>query len=97
MWVRIASFEGGNQEELQRLREERMASGDMKPPEGMKRVLLLGDSDSNRRLFLAFFDSKDAIAAAEPRFEQMGDEMPEDIRGRRTSVDYYEVVTDESL
>jgi hypothetical protein len=97
MWVRIASFEGGNQEELKRLTDERMASGEMNPPEGMTRVLLLGDSDKNRRLFLSFFDSKDSIAAAEQRFEQMGNELPEDVRGHRTAVDYYEIVTDEAV
>lgn len=97
MWARIATFEGGDQEKLQKMNDERMASGEMKPPEGMKRVLLLADPDKNRRLFIAFFDSKDAIAAAEQRFEQMGDEVPEDVRGRRTSVDYYEVANDQSV
>lgn len=97
MWARVASFEGGDQEQLQKLNEERTASGDMNPPEGMKRVLLLADADKNRRLFVAFFDSKDAMAAAEQRFEQMGDEIPEDIRGRRTAVAHYEVITDDSV
>ncbi len=97
MWARIASFEGGNQEELERMNEERMSSGEMKPPEGMKRVLMLADKDKNRRLFVAFFDSKDAIEAAEERFESMGDEVPEDVRGRRTAVDYYEVAIDQSV
>jgi hypothetical protein len=97
MWARVASFEGGNQEELQRLNEERMSSGQMNPPEGISRVLLLGDAEKNRRLFISFFDSRDAMTAAEQRFEQMGDEIPEDVRGRRTGVDYYEVVTDQSL
>jgi hypothetical protein len=97
MWARVASFEGGNAQELRRLNEERMSSGDMKPPEGMKRVLLLSDADKNRRMFVAFFDSREAIEAAEQRFEQMGDEVPEDVRGRRTGVDYYEVAMDDSV
>jgi hypothetical protein len=97
MWARIASFEGGNQEELQRMNEERMSSGEMNPPEGMKRVLLLADSANNRRLFIGFFESREAIEAAEERFEQMGDEVPEDVRGRRTGVDYYEVAFDQSV
>jgi heme-degrading monooxygenase HmoA len=92
MWVRIATFEGGDTEKLQKLNEERMSSGEMTPPEGMSHVLLLADKDRNRRQFVSFFESRDAIAAAEPRFEQMGDEVPEDIRGRRTGVDYHEVV-----
>ena len=44
------------------------------------------------RKFFAFFDSKDAIVAAEPGFEQQGDTIPEEVRGKRTSVHYYEVV-----
>jgi hypothetical protein len=97
MWTRVATFEGGNQQELQRLNEERMQSGEMNPPEGIKRVLLLADADNNRRLFISFFESKDAMAAAEQRFEAMGDEVPEDVRGRRTSLDYYEVALDQAL
>jgi heme-degrading monooxygenase HmoA len=92
MWVRIATFEGGDTEKLQNLNEERMSSGEMTPPEGMNHVLLLADPGKSRRLFVSFFDSRDAIAAAEAGFEKMGDEVPEDIRGRRTGVDYHEVV-----
>jgi hypothetical protein len=97
MWVRVATFEGGNQEELQRLNEERMSSGQMNPPEGMKRVLLLSDGDKNRRLFITFFDDREQMTAAEQRFEEMGNEIPEDVRGRRASVDYYEVARDQAM
>ena len=54
--------------------------------------MVLQDPATGRRLFVTFFDSREAIDAAEQRFEAMGDEIPEDIRGRRTSVDTYEVV-----
>src|ERR1051326_1819377 len=64
----------------------------MTPPEGMESVLIRDDKAARRRKFLAFFDSKDAITAAEPSFEQQGEEIPEDVRGKRTSVHYYEVV-----
>jgi hypothetical protein len=97
MWARVASFEGGNQEELRRMNEERMSSGQMNPPEGITRVLLLADAEGNRRLFISFFDSREAIEAAEERFESMGDEVPEDVRGHRTGVDYYEVAFDQSM
>jgi len=42
-------------------------------------------------------DSREAMQAAEQRFESMGDEIPEDVRGRRVSVDTYEIVMDESV
>ena len=92
MWVRVATFEGGDTEKLRKLSEQRMASGEMTPPEGMNHVLLLADPDKNRRLFVTFFDSRDEIAAAESEFEKMGDDLSEDIRGRRTGVEYQEVV-----
>lgn len=40
---------------------------------------------------MTLFESREAIEAAERSFEQMGDEIPEDARGRRTSVEVYEV------
>jgi hypothetical protein len=97
MWARVASFEGGNAEEMQRMSEERMASGEANLPQGIQRALVFADAAANRRLFITFFDSREAIAAAEERFEAMGDEVPEEIRGRRTAVDVYEVVFDESV
>jgi len=91
MWVRVATFEGADTEKLNKLMEERASAGEMTPPEGMSSILALDDKDAKKRKFFAFFDSKEAIAAAEPGFEQMGNTIPEDIRGKRTSVHYYEV------
>ena len=92
MFARVATFEGGDADRLVAMNEERMQAGTMNPPEGIKSVMLLADRDSGRSMFLSFFDSREAIQAAEERFEQMGDEVPEEIRGRRMSVDVYEVV-----
>jgi hypothetical protein len=92
MYARIAAFEGGNEDEMKRRTEEAMSSGTMDTPEGMKSGLVLADREHGRRLFISFFDSADAIKAAEAQFEKMGDTFPEDVRGRRTSVDVYEVV-----
>jgi broad specificity phosphatase PhoE len=97
MWARIASFEGGDMEELRRMNEESMRSGTMDTPEGLRRVMILADSGANRRKFIAFFDSREAIEAAEPRFEAMGDEISEDIRGRRTSVEVLEVAFEQDM
>jgi hypothetical protein len=97
MYARVATFEGGDADRLQQLNEERMSSGTMNPPAGLKKVLLLDDRESNRRLFVAFFDSREEIDAAEERFESMGDEIPEDVRGRRTSVGVYEVLAEQEV
>jgi hypothetical protein len=92
MWVRVATFEGGDTEKLDALMAERMSSGEMPPPEGMNSVLILDDKDAKKRKFLAFFEGHDALEAAEAGFDQQGDTIPEEIRGKRTSVHYYDVV-----
>jgi len=92
MWVRVATFQGGDTEKLNKLTMERMSSGEMKPPDGMSSVLILDDKDAKKRKFLAFFDSRDALEAAEGGFDRQGDTIPEEIRGKRTTVHYYDVV-----
>ena len=92
MWVRVATFEGGDTATLDKLMRERMSSGEMTMPEGLSSVLVLDDKDAKRRKFLAFLESREALDAAESGFDQQGDTIPEDVRGRRTSVHYYEVV-----
>jgi hypothetical protein len=91
MWVRVATFEGGDREKLDQLMEERMSSGEMRPPDGMSSVLILDDKGAGKRKFLAFFDSREALEAAEDGFDKQGDSIPEEIRGKRTSVHYYDV------
>ena len=92
MWVRVATFEGVEPEKADEIVKEQMASNEMTLPEGMSSVLVLDDRAATKRKFFAFFDSRSAITAAEPGFEQLGDSIPEEIRGKRTSVHYYEVV-----
>jgi len=88
----MATFEGGDTEKLDELMGERMLSGEMPPPEGMSSVLILDDKDAKKRKFLAFFESRDALEAAEAGFDRQGDTIPEEICGKRTSVHYYDVV-----
>ncbi|MGN6797514.1 MAG: hypothetical protein ACTHKS_05145 [Gaiellaceae bacterium] len=91
MWVRVATFEGGDTEKLDKVMGERMSSGEMTTPEGMSSVLILDDQDAKKRKFFAFFDSRDALEAAESGFDRQGDTIPEEIRGKRTSIHYYDV------
>jgi hypothetical protein len=95
MWVRVATFERPDTEKLDQITQERMSSGEMAVPEGMTSVLVLDDKDAQKRKFLSFFDSREAIQAAEAAFDQMGETIPEEIRGKRTSVHHYEVVINE--
>ncbi len=88
MWARVASFEGTDVETMR-------AESNRPPtqmPEGMRGALGLADAATGRQLFITLFDSREAIEAAEPTFEQMGDEIPEEVRGRRVSKEYYEVM-----
>ena len=91
MFARVATFEGGDVERLRQLNEERMASASMNAPAGVQRAMVLQGA---RRLFVTFFESREELEAAQQRFEEMGDEIPEEIRGKRVSVDVYEVVFD---
>jgi hypothetical protein len=92
MFARVASFEGGDMERLRELNEEQIESGTLELPPGIRRAMVLAGGDGGGRLFVTFFDSREAIEAAEQRFESMGGEIPEDVRGRRTSVDVYELI-----
>lgn len=92
MYARIASFEGGDEQRLAEMNRERMAEGTMGLPDGVERAMVLGGNADGKRLFVTFFASREALEAAEQHFEKMGDEIPEEVRGTRTSVDVFEVV-----
>jgi len=95
MHARVAAFEGDMSkiDDLIGTIRERMSAGEDIP--GAKRFLMLIDRDGGTSLGITFFDSEEKIRAAEPIFERMGDEVPEELRGRRTSVETYEVAIDD--
>ena len=95
MHARVAAFEGdiSRIDDLIGMIRERMSTGEEIP--GAKRFLMLIDREGGSTLGITFFDSEDSIRAAEPIFDKMGDEVPEELRGRRTSVETYEVVIDD--
>jgi hypothetical protein len=89
MWARVATFEGVD---VERLRE---AAGRRPPdeliPAGLRGVITLVDPEGRRQLFITLFGSREEMEAAESLFERLGDEIPEELRGRRVTRDYYEV------
>lgn len=95
MHARVAAFEGDSSriDDLIGIIRERMSAGEEIP--GAKKFLMLIDRDGGSTLGITFFDSEDAIRSAEPSFEKMGDEVPEELRGRRKSVGIYEVAIDD--
>jgi hypothetical protein len=96
MYARVAAFENPDLSEVDGLIatiEERARAGSEIPD--AKRIIILLDREGGASLGITFFDTEEAIRQAEPAFERMGDEIPEETRGRRTSVEIYEVVIDD--
>ncbi len=94
MIARVATFEGGDAEEMRRLNNEMLVErGSTALPPGISRVMVLMKDESSWSV-ISFFDSEEAAAASEERFEQMGDEIPESVRGKRIGVESYEVAFD---
>lgn len=91
MHARVARFEGRDpsltDELIQRVRDVGPAS----VPEA-KGFLGLFDRERGTALGVTFFDSEEAIRDSEQAFEDMARSFPEEMRGRRTSVDVVEVM-----
>jgi hypothetical protein len=84
----VATFEGTDVEWMY---NEMKQNPPQSMPEGLRGGLSLVDAGGGRQLFISLFDTREQIEAAEPTFERMGDEIPEDVQGRRVSKEYYEV------
>lgn len=68
------------------------AEGQM--PGASRFLLLLGNRDG-KALIVTFFESDEALAAAEQSLESLERDIPERLRGRRLSTDTYEVTIDD--
>jgi len=91
--ARIASFEGGDAAEMSRMNNEMLVERPDSLPPGVLRVMVLMRDDTSWSV-VSFFENEEAATAAEARWAEMGDEIPENVRGRRVSVDTYEVAFD---
>ncbi len=93
MIARLATFEGGDAEEMRRVNNELLVERSAQLPDGMLRVMVLMKDDT-RWSVISFFDDEASARAAEARFEEMGDEIPESVRGKRVGLETYEVAFD---
>jgi hypothetical protein len=96
MHARVATFAHADTsrfDELIGMIKSRMDAGEDIP--GSKGALILIDRQGLKSLGIAFFENEEAIEAAAPIFEKMGDEVPEEVRGKRISVEVYEVALSE--
>jgi hypothetical protein len=91
--ARIASFEGGNADEMYRINNEMLVERPESLPSGLLRVMVLTRDESSWSV-VSFFEDKESAKASEDRWEEMGDEIPEGVRGKRVSVESYEVAFD---
>jgi heme-degrading monooxygenase HmoA len=94
MYARVASFEGRDpsltDELIERVRER--GPGAVAAARGF---LGLFDREHGTALGITFFDSGEAISDSEQAFEEMAQHFPTEMRGRRTSVETYEVTIQE--
>ena len=96
MYARVAAFENRDPsrvDELIATITERAEGGTDLPD--AKRVLMLVDRTAGTALGITFFETEEAIAQAEATFERLAEEIPEELRGTRTSLDTYEIVIED--
>ena len=93
MIARVATFEGGDAAEMSRMSNEMLVERPNSLPPGVLRVMVLRRDDTSWSV-ISFFDNEVTARAAEARWEEMGDEIPEHVRGKRVSVETYEVAFD---
>jgi len=91
--ARIATFEGGDAEEMRRINNQMLVERSTQLPSGLLRVMVLMKDDTHWSV-ISFFEDEESAGAAEARFEEMGDEIPERIRGKRVGLESYEVAFD---
>jgi hypothetical protein len=91
--ARIATFEGGDQEEMHRINNQMLVERASELPSGLLRVMVLMRDDTHWSV-VSFFEDEESARAAEARFEEMGDEIPERARGKRVGLETYDVAFD---
>ena len=93
MYARVAFFEDhdpAQMDELIRRLDERAQQHPEVLPEA-RSFLAFFDRERGKSVGITFFDSLEAIEAAEPKFASFPKTYPDSLKGRRTSLEIYEV------
>lgn len=93
MYARIAAFEGRDMsraDELIAKVRDGARREDMIP--GAHGFLMLVDREQGTALGITMFATEQDLRDAEPAFEEMAKAIPEEMRGRRVSIEVYEVL-----
>jgi hypothetical protein len=93
MYARVAVWEGGDAETLERTAGEirERAEADSGPPEGVpaKEFMLLNDTENGRTLAITLFETEDDYRKGDETLNSMS--PPGEGMGQRLSVDKYKV------
>ena len=93
MYARVALFEDhdpAQMDELVRRLDERARQHPEVLPEA-KSFLAFFDREHGKSVGITFFDTLEAIEAAEPKFANFPKTYPDSLKGRRTALEVYEV------
>jgi hypothetical protein len=91
VFARVATFEGGDLEQMRTLNNDILVNNPGRLPAGVKRVMVL---EGDQRLVITFFETREELEASEQKFEQLGDEIDEAVRGKRVALATYELLFD---
>ena len=91
MYARVACFEGRDSSLTDELVKRVRDQGPGSVPDA-KGFLGLFDRERGTAVGITFFDSEEAIRNSQRAFEEMAQNFPAEMRGRRTSVDVSEVM-----
>jgi hypothetical protein len=93
MYARVAAFEGRDMsladELTAKVRDDVQREGSIPGANGF---LMLVDRERGTALGITMFATEQELRDAEPAFEEMASNIPEEMRGRRVSVEVYEVL-----
>jgi hypothetical protein len=93
MYARVAAFEGRDMSLSDSLvAKVRESAGREDAIPGAHGFLMLIDREQGTALGITLFATEKELRDAEPAFEKMASTIPEEMRGRRISVDIYEVL-----
>jgi hypothetical protein len=91
MHARMATFEGGDPDDVRQMVEEIKQRAGSGPPEGVPAVglLLLHRADEGKVVTISLFETEEDLRQGDETLNSMS--PPEDSSARRTSVEMYEV------